>query len=82
MADLHTCKNPWAMGEPLTCTAALAIPRCCHAQVMVVAWFIATVFFVLCFASPCRSLPSDAALGYFEVGLQLDSCHVSLHSLC
>jgi len=34
---------------------------------MVVAWLIATVFFVLSYASPCRSLPSDDALGYFEV---------------
>ncbi len=39
---------------------------------MIVAWVIATVFFVLSYASPCRSLPSEAALGYFEAESELD----------
>ena len=41
-------------------------------QVMVVAWIIATVFFVVSFYSPCRTLPSEKILGYYEAESELD----------
>lgn len=39
---------------------------------MVVAWLIATIFFVIAYISPCRSLPSEKALGYYEAESELD----------
>lgn len=41
-------------------------------QVMAVAWLIASVFFVASFVSPCRGLPSQRALGYYEAESELD----------
>ena len=41
-------------------------------QVMAVAWLIATIFFVVSFVSPCRSLPGHRALGYYEAESELD----------
>ena len=37
-------------------------------QVLVVAWLIATTFFLICYASPCAKLPPKAQLQYFELG--------------
>lgn len=37
-------------------------------QVLTVAWLIATVFFVVCYASPCQKLPPRTQLQFFELG--------------
>ena len=41
-------------------------------QVMAVAWLIATVFYLCSYLSPCRRLPSEQALGYYEAESELD----------
>ncbi len=37
-------------------------------QVVVVAWVIATVFFLITYTSPCLKLPPAEQLKYFELG--------------
>ena len=55
-AEIHSkCRSHWRRG-------------CCHAQVLLVAWLIATTFFLICYASPCAKLPPKAQLQYFELG--------------
>ncbi len=37
-------------------------------QVLVVAWVIATVFFLVTYTAPCLKLPPSEQLKYFELG--------------
>ena len=41
---------------------------CFAVQVVVVAWVIATVFFLITYTSPCLKLPPPNQLKYFELG--------------